>query len=103
MRLIDADAYKAHIDMVFPCKDRDDNNIRRATEIGLNSTPTVNAIPVPDNATNGDVIKAIFPNAAIVVGRLKGETIDMVHLRNNNMTEASFYQDWWNAPYKRGE
>ena len=40
-RLIDADKYKAHIFSVFPCNDTDDSNIRRATELGLDSTPTV--------------------------------------------------------------
>ena len=33
--LIDADEYQKKINSVFPCKDRDDTNIRRATEMGL--------------------------------------------------------------------
>ena len=44
--------------------------------------------PIPDNATNGDVIKAMFPN---------GITIDRSTAYAKQVTE-----DWWNAPYQRG-
>lgn len=40
-KLIDADAYKAEIDRVFPCKDKDDTNIRKATDMALLSVPTI--------------------------------------------------------------
>lgn len=40
-RLIDADAYKEKIFRVFPCNDRDDQNIRRATEIAILNAPTI--------------------------------------------------------------
>ena len=46
----------------------------------LNKQPTVNAIPIPENATNGDMIKAMFPNEPDF--------------------EYDFFRDWWNAPYK---
>ena len=46
-------------------------------------------ITIPDNATNGDVIKALFPN---------GVPKDVIWT-------LSFDKclDWWNAPYKREE
>ena len=40
-RLIDADAYIDEINRVFPCRDKYDRQIRRATEIGINNTPTI--------------------------------------------------------------
>ena len=40
-RLIDADAYKEKIFRVFPCNDRDDQNIRRSTEMAILSAPTI--------------------------------------------------------------
>lgn len=57
---------------------------------------TVNAIKIPANATNGDVIKAIFPNYEsrydpdyeIITGHL-----DKTHRHN-------FELEWWDAPYK---
>ena len=38
--------------------------------------------PIPDNATNGDVIKALFPN--------------------EHDFETDFDEEWWNAPYQKG-
>lgn len=51
---------------------------------------------IPDNATNGDVIKAIFPHYDVEIDEHKGYV-------------RIFYDDfyttyplrWWNAPYKR--
>ena len=55
-----------------------------------------NGVPIIDNATNGDMIKALFPNYEsrydpeyeIITGHL-----DKTHRHNFNL-------DWWNAPYK---
>jgi hypothetical protein len=41
------------------------------------------------NATNGDVIKDMFPNVV-------NSNLDLVTAFNNA-------KNWWNAPYKRGE
>lgn len=41
-----------------------------------------NGTPIPGNATNGDVIKALFPN--------------------EHDFETDFDEDWWNAPYQKG-
>ena len=41
-----------------------------------------NGTPIPDNATNGEVIKALFPN--------------------EHDFETDFDETWWNAPYKKG-
>ena len=63
---------------------------------------TFNFVEIPDNATNGDVIKAIFP---------KAEFYDMaftVHATTKVTSNGvkggisyDFWKDWWNAPYKR--
>ena len=60
-----------------------------------------NGTPIPDNATNGDMIKAMFPNiqisdsevmkmkniyTGIPYGELIGANIDCM-------------REWWNAPY----
>lgn len=50
----------------------------------------LHGIPIPDNATNGDVIKALFkPNW---IRRMD----DVVR------EEYEFNEVWWNAPYKKG-
>ena len=55
----------------------------------------VNAIEIPKNATNGDVIEAMF----------SVETIDdFCHsfgVRLNNSNYIQFNKNWWNAPYRR--
>ena len=47
-------------------------------------------VEIPDNATNGDVIKGLFPNERI------GHCEDCTDLGDI----ATFDDDWWNAPYK---
>lgn len=67
--------------------------------IDIEHAHTINAIPIPDGATNGDMIKAMFPNARVddtseKFGQLSICTHD---------AKSVFSSDWWNAPYKRGE
>ena len=50
-----------------------------------------NAIIIPKGATNGEVIKAIFPNELLT-------SITSTLWWGDNM---SFNKDWWNAPYKK--
>lgn len=47
--------------------------------------PTVNAIPIPEGATNGDMIEIMFPDRSTFNGGIG----------------AYFDKDWWNAPYKK--
>ena len=49
-----------------------------------------NYIQIPDNATNGDVIKAVFPNEKIYRGQFEYWL----------STECTFDLKWWNSPYK---
>ena len=56
------------------------------------NAPTVNAIPIPDGATNGDMIMAMFPNAKanVFVKEVGVKGLD---------TYSVFTKKWWNAPY----
>lgn len=56
-----------------------------------------NGTPIPDNATNGDVIKAMFPNADIEIHNI---TVYVIFDMRSNV--ISFDLDWWNAPYQKG-
>lgn len=59
-----------------------------------------NIIIISKDATNGEVIKAIFPNIEII------ETVYVcgmpyVRVLFNGMPEIKIFDlDWWNAPYK---
>ena len=46
----------------------------------------------PENATNGDMIKALFPTKTFI--REDDEVGD---------DDTVFDLSWWNSPYKRGE
>ena len=53
-----------------------------------------NGTPIPDNATNGDVIKAMFPTADISLNDSCFEGV---------VNKYGFDMKWWNAPYQKGE
>lgn len=56
----------------------------------------------PKGATNGDMVKALFPNAEIKSGDKK-ENRNIIYVWIDNWCIGSFRLDWWNAPYKRGD
>ena len=61
----------------------------------------VNAIIVPDNPTNGDVIKAMFPNVHVTDEfRLMKPLGTILYLSISRFQEMRVQEDWWNAPYK---
>lgn len=53
-----------------------------------------NGIPIPDNATNGDIVQMMFPNVNVYEHN-GGATYSV-----NN--EYNFNATWWNAPYQKG-
>ena len=55
-----------------------------------------NCIEIPNGATNGDMIKTMFPN--IEIEGIGGE-IKCIATKNGT---SYFALDWWNAPYKKG-
>lgn len=54
--------------------------------------------PIPDNATNGDVIKALFPNAEIHQSGGYTGCLFQPSVMLEDMTTS-----WWDAPYKGGK
>lgn len=58
--------------------------------IGDYDVPIYKAIIIPKGATNGDMIKIMFPNISIYE---HGSTYSV-----NN--EYNFNSTWWNKPYK---
>ena len=63
----------------------------RANNVGVMPPVT----PIPDNATNGDMIKAIFPNTEIMI------TDERVFLRDGTIVMI-YPLTWWNTPYQKG-
>jgi len=64
----------------------------------------VNAVgvgtPIPDNATNGDIIKAMFQNIESIDAPLMKVYV-MVYTKDHKCMR--FDSEWWNAPYQKGE
>ena len=64
-------------------------------------------IILPDNATNGDMIKAVFPNCKDWKAKLEdndGEVYEVHFVQlPNSLTVNKYEESWWNAPYKGGQ
>ena len=77
------------------------------TQFDADKEATNNAIIIPRGATNGDVIKAMFPDCEDWKATIKaatGEARDTHFVQlPNNMTINKFDESWWNAPYKEAE
>jgi hypothetical protein len=68
---------------------------------GIADNAIANGTPIPDNATNGDVIKAIFPNTEVDdYDYGKDPVIDVYGIDDTEY--ITLRKDWWNAPYKKG-
>jgi len=60
-----------------------------------------NGTPIPDNATNGDVIKAMFPKAYVDdYDYGKDPVIDVYGIDDTEY--VTFRKAWWNAQYQKG-
>jgi len=62
----------------------------------INQCKIEDAIIIPDGATNGDMIKEMFPNAEYG----KDELGNMFVISSAQLGYIAFRECWWNAPYK---
>lgn len=65
----------------------------------LSTEPSADAIPIPEGATNGDMIKTMFPN--VECG--KDELGNVFIISSAQLGYIAFRESWWNALYKKGE
>jgi hypothetical protein len=67
--------------------------------IGDYDIPIHNAIIIPNGATNGDMIKDMFPNAK--TWEVTRDDVHCAYIEFKDICEIkSFPLSWWNAPYK---
>ena len=60
----------------------------------------MNGTVLPDNPTNGDMIKTMVPNCDFI------EFIHDINVYPDNTRQkviGNFDRDWWNSPYKGGQ
>lgn len=78
-------------------------NCGEKMENGIMTREEVNTIEIPDGATNGYMLKSIFPDAEIeeIIGTFDDHLLGYrVWLGGRSQ---DFLLDWWNEPFKRGE
>ena len=63
----------------------------------------MNSIRIPKNATNGDMIRTVFPNAIITHVYEVASGIEKVNVNfyGSGKSFSSLASDWWNAPYQK--
>lgn len=89
-RLIDANKVDAFIGIEY-----DGREIKSVEE--FEKIPTV--LTIPENPTNGDMIRAMFPNAEIF--RRKEYDYQYVFVTILDMGNSwKIRGEWWDAPYK---
>ena len=77
----------------------DNGNATYVYDVG--ELPKANVIPIPDNATNGDMIKAMFPDCEQKENIHNGYFEMYFDGDFGNPSYMRVSKDWWNAPYKR--
>jgi hypothetical protein len=85
--------------LVFGTFDRTTAREREALDEAikaLEQEPCDGVVLIPKNATNGDMIKAMFPNAKASVF-VKGVGVKGLD------TYSVFTKKWWNSPYEGGK
>ena len=63
-----------------------------------------NGTPIPDNATNGDIVRMMFPKLEYKYAVIDEYTNKptFVQIIDGDMILTNFSTDWWNAPYQKG-
>lgn len=86
------------------CKDIRESDFDSARNIVRNFQATItdairSGTPIPDNATNGDMIKAMFPY--IKIYEHEKTDISDAHIQIDIWDFTNYVsKDWWDAPYK---
>ena len=61
-----------------------------------------NGTPIPDNATNGDVIKAMFPQWKLMDNTFEEMVMFDIPMKDGYLEHNACSREWWNAPYQKG-
>ena len=67
----------------------------------INECEMVDAIHIPEGATNGNMIRGMFPDIEIIE-KVQFCGISYVKVRFKGMPDSKIFDlEWWNAPYKK--
>lgn len=102
MRLIDAEALEEEFNWIEKVTnessivDKEKHKTLMEDIERIQNALTVNAIPISEGATNGDIIKAMFDV------KVEDDFCKSIGIKLNDSNYVQFNKDWWNAPYKGG-
>ena len=92
MRLINAD--KIYPDV------RTQNGVLAISQGQLACAEKVNAVLIPNDATNGDVLKAVFPYCKT---RSENTPTSFMEFTLDGVVGYAIEKSWWNAKYRAEE
>lgn len=102
MKALDLDKLDAFMEIEY------DGEIYNAHTENDIDDKAINVIPIPDNATNGDMIKAMFQVVgytplSIWTEEKRKKSGFHVHVQGEFKTDfrLTVSDDWWDAPYKK--
>jgi len=72
--------------------------MEKACKVAIKELEQEPFINIPEDATNGDVIKALFPNGKVIKC---DEATGYEQMIDDKYSYCSWFDaSWWNAPYK---
>jgi len=86
----------ADIELIIKVPENNYNQIKSTNDFYLTAEERLikYGTPIPDNATNGDVLISLYPNLKYTIQN--GRVVTTIGVA------SSFDLDWWNAPYQKG-
>ena len=58
--------------------------------------------PIPDNATNGDMIRAIFPQWKLMENTFEEMVMFDIPMKDGYLEHNACSKVWWKEPYQKG-
>lgn len=68
----------------------------------VENAPTLDVVQIPEGATNGDMLKALFPYIREEDKCQMYYSVNLENLsRDRAFNEVGIKKDWWDAPYRK--
>ena len=96
-RLIDANKIEYENIYVYPT---DNRNYRECVGRSAKIREAETVLTIPENPTNGDMIKVLFPNAEIFRREEYGYQYVFVTIQDMG-NSWKIRGEWWDAPYRK--
>ena len=95
----------ADIELIIKVPENNYNQIKSTNDFYLTAEERLikYGTPIPDNATNGEIVQMMFPYYSYERNDYVQSTEDYIVDSMECMEhDLYFAYDWWNAPYQKG-